>query len=176
MEPGQRTWYFINREEFQFIGGEVYKLMIPSKEEHSSCSCLPSAMSWWESCQWRAVTREGQSSAKSAGQTAYLCQHTKCSHGVRGFGKLSSPKMDMRMMTEGKRRESRTWWNWVGDMVQEKNSELRQFGGCERKIPIPPEILPSGHCKNGHGGLKDFQKVWQEVGGWNQVSWVKLWK
>lgn len=39
-----------------------------------------------------------------------------------------------------------------------------QTGESGRESPYSPEILPSGHCDSGHGGLKDFLRVWQEVG------------
>lgn len=89
---------------------------------------------------------EGGALAKAAGQTDYLSQQTRHSWGLRGFGKLvlSSPEIDMRMTMEGKGRESRTWWVWVGDMVQERSSELRQHGECRRENSHSPEILPSG--------------------------------
>lgn len=40
----------------------------------------------------------------------------------------------------------------------------------EKRAPTAPETLPRGPGASGHGGLKHFQKVWQEVEARNPLS------
>lgn len=50
-------------------------------------------------------------------------------------------------------------------MIQERSSELRQFGSVEERIPISFKILLSRWYKNDHSCLKHFQKggrKWEE--------------
>lgn len=42
---------------------------------------------------------------------------------------------------------------------EEFRTIIRQFGEYERENSYCPEILPSDHGENGHGALKNFQKV-----------------